>query len=235
MIKKLFFQGMLWAILISGCTPAGSVSPAVSQEPAVMREEEETVAADISEDPEIKNEWMIRDIFIPEDPCLKDTPFMNGSIECVLKYEPDLERIRSEERANGYLTYWIGDGIEYVTHFEDLDIIGVIISDNYSLSGGLKIGMKETELQERFPMMDKCEKGDLEKGEGMIVFASSIMNDKMGPLQTTDYDCVYAYSRGASDKEVEEYEINGTIAYSVAAFIKEGEVCKIVLDRPTAG
>lgn len=61
------------------------------------------------------------------------------------------------------------------------------------------------------------------------------MNDKMGPLQTTDYDCVYAYVRGASDEEVEEYEINGTIAYSVAAFIKEEEVCKIVLDRPTAG
>lgn len=255
MRKNLFLQGMLVTMLVSGCTPSESISPGERYTSTIMLDEAETtisgtiensgieienditeqdITIDGSQDI-IKNELVIQDILIPEDECLKNTPFMTGSMECVLKYDPDLERIKSEEGANGYFNYWIGDGIEYVTFAEAMDITGIVISDNYSLNCGLKIGMKESELLERFPMMEKCEKGDLKKGDGMIAFSSAIMNDEIGPLQTTEYDCAYAYVGRASDEEVEEYQINVTIAYSVVAFIKDGMVCKIVLDLPMAG
>lgn len=94
--------------------------------------------------------------------------------------------------------------------------------------------MKESDLQKCFPGMEKYEKGSLGEGHGKIVFVSLLMNDKLGPLQTTDYDCAYACVCVASEEEVEEYQINVTAAYSVTAFIKNGEVCKIVLDLPTA-
>lgn len=262
MRKNLLLQGMLVTMLVSGCTPTGGISPIGSHNPTIMPDEAETTLSGILEDSGIeiennieessenlikqeittnepqdiaKNELMVQDILIPEDACLKNTPFMTGNMECVLEYEPNLERIKSEEGANGYFNYWIGDGIEYVTFAEDRDIVGVIINNSYSLNCGLKIGMKETELREHFPMMEKCEKGDLKKGDGLIAFNSSIMNDEIGPLQTTEYDCAYAYVGRASDEEVEEYQINVTIAYSVVAFIKDGMVCKIVLDLPMAG
>lgn len=249
-------------MLVSGCTPTESIPPGERYKSAITSDETETTISGTVENPGIeienditepngnltkqditidgaqdiiKNELMIQDILIPEDECLKNTPFMTGNMECVLEYETDIERIKSEEGANGYFNYWIGDGIEYVTFAEAMDIIGVVISDNYSLNCGLKIGMKESELLEHFPMMEKCEKGDLKKGDGLIAFSSSIMNDEMGPLQTTEYDCAYAYVGRASDEEVEKYQINVTITYSVVAFIKDGMVCKIVLDLPTAG
>lgn len=190
---------------------------------------------EIAENESIKNELTIQDILIPEDECLKNTPFMAGSVECILDHYPDLERIRSEEGANGYFNYWMGDGIEYITYAENSNISGVVISANYSLNCGLRIGMEEKKLQQYFPCMEKLEKKNLMEGQGLVVFAGAIMNDEMGPLQTTDYDCVYAYVHAASDEEVDEYQISGTTAYSVTAFINNEEVCKIVLDRPTAG
>ena len=61
------------------------------------------------------------------------------------------------------------------------------------------------------------------------------LRDKMGPLQTTDFDYAYYYVRGASDEEVEKYHISRFIAYSVIAFIKDGVICKLFLDSPMVG
>lgn len=195
---------------------------------------EETTAGG-SRGSEVKNELVISDIFIPEDECLKHTPFMSGSVECVLQDNPNLERVKSEERANGYFNYWKGDGIEYVTYGEEQNICGIIISDHYSLDCGLKIGMEEADLQKNFPVMDRYEKENLLRERGQIIFSGNMMCDKLGPLQTTDYDYAYACVCGASEEEVEEYQINVTTGYSVTAFIKDGKVCKIVLDLPMAG
>lgn len=224
MRKNQIFICLMIMAAISGCAPGEKVPSAIVQEETV----EETEAV-------VKNELTIPDIFIPEDECLKNAPFMTGSMECVLKYNPELERVKSVDHANGYFNYWKGNGIEYITHSARTNIFGLIITDHYSLSCGLKIGMKESDLQQQFPVMEKFEKGNLTEGRGAIVFPSSLMNDEMGPLSTTDYDYVYACACAASDEEVEEYQIAGTIAYSVTAFIKNGKVCKIVLDLPTAG
>ena len=253
MRKKLFFQGVLLTMLISGCMATEKTLPTVSNRSITIQDGEETIISDICENPEaekeddvekldqrlinqdiIKYNLTIRDILIPEDAYLKSVPFMVGSMEGVLTYNPNLKKTKSEEGANGYFNYWTGSGIEYITYGEDWGIYGLIISSDYSLNCGLKIGMKESELQKYFPVMEKYEKRNLKK-EGQIIFAGNMMRDKLGPLKTTDYDCVYACVCAASEKEVEEYKIYGTIAYSVTAFVKDGKVCKIVLDLPTAG
>lgn len=228
MRKNQIFICLMIMAAISGCAPGENVPPAIMQEETGR--ETDTGSQDV-----VKNELTIPDIFIPEDECLKNALFMTGSMECVLKYNPELERVTTVDHGNGYLVYWKGDGIEYVDFCEDMDIYGIVITDHYSLNCGLKIGMEESDLQQKFPVMEKFEKGNLTKGQGIIVFSSSLMNDEMGPLSTTDYDYVYACACAASDEEVEEYQITGTIAYSVIAFIKNGKVCKIVLDLPTAG
>lgn len=225
MRKNQIFICLMIMAAISGCAPGENVPPAIMQEETV-RETEDVV----------KNELTIPDIFIPEDECLKNAPFMASDIECILNSNPKLERIKSVDHANGYFNYWKGNGIEYLTYSEGTTIFGLIITDNYSLSCGLKIGMKESDLQQKFPVMEKFEKGNLlMEGHGQIVFLSNLMRDEMGPLSTTDYDYVYACTCAASEEEVKEYQITGTIAYSVTAFVKDGKVCKIVLDLPMAG
>ncbi len=200
-------------------------------------------AAENSESKTVKNELLLQDLFIPEDECLKNASFMTPDImESVLKYYPDLKPVKSEEGEHGHFTYWKRDGIEYitwgyegtdaagiVTKYEDMDVVGLSIVSGCSFSCGLKPGMQERELIQYFPCMKEFDKVD------DTYFRSLIMKDKMGPLQTTDYDYAYYYSRGASDEEVEKYHISRSIAYSVSAFIKDGVVCKIVLDSPTAG
>ena len=86
-----------------------------------------------------------------------------------------------------------------------------------------------------FDFLEMHEKENLLRERGQIIFLSNIMCDKLEPLRTTDYDCAYACVCTASEEEVEEYQINVTIGYSVTAFIKDGRVCKIVLDLPMAG
>lgn len=258
MRKKLgFYMGLMLVMSISGCTHAENISSTIVNGSSIMQDEtvkepdEGPVAPDQTSASEtlsvsdkilgteetttdelqdmIKYELTIQDILIPEDECLRHTPFMTGSVESVMKYNPNLKRVKSEEHANYCFNYWKGDGIEYVTNSDDPDIYGLIISANYSLNCGLKIGMKESDLQKNFPVMEKYEKGNLREGHGQIVFVSNIMNDKLGPLQTTDYDCAYACDCSASEEEVEEYQIKVTTAYSVTAFIKDGEVCKMSL------
>lgn len=239
MRKELkFCVGLMFVMSISGCTiHTQDGSSAIENETSIMhdetiREPEETTADGLLSI--VKDELTIQDILVPEDECLRDTPFMAGSVECVMKYNPDLERIKSEEHFNYCFNYWKGDGIEYVTTSEDLDIYGLIITANYSLNCGLKIGMRESDLQKYFPVMEKYEKGNLKEGRGQIIFAGNLMTDKLGALQTTDYDCAYACVCAASEKEVEKYQIKVTTAYSVTAFVKDEEVCKIVLDLPMA-
>ena len=152
MRKKIsFYIGLILVVSISGCAQAKNILPTMGNESSIMRDENvgesddktvtqqrtstsdtlyvsdesletEKTTADVFQDSMIKNELIISDIFIPEDECLKHTPFMSSSVECVLQYNPNLERVKSEEGANGYFNYWKGDGIEYVTYNEDLNM-----------------------------------------------------------------------------------------------------------------
>ena len=114
-MRRKYFYGILSAILISGCAQAENLSSTAANSSIIIQDKTE------------KNELTIQDILISEDECLKNTPFMAGSVECILAHYSDMEQIRSEEGANGYFNYWIGDGIEYITYSEDPDIAGVVI------------------------------------------------------------------------------------------------------------
>lgn len=242
-MRKLTMFWLLLLMLLPGCIKETDAKLTTTNSSVSY----ENVAAsdhviESSESKTIKNEILLPDLFIPEDECLKNASFMTANImENILKHYPDLKPVKSEEGTNGHLTYWKRDGIEYITwgyestnadgtvqKDEDMDIVGLSIVSGCSFSCGLKPGMKESDLIQYFPCMIKFDKGD------DTYFRSSIMRDKMGPLQTTDYDYAYYYSHGASDEDVEKYHISRSIAYSVSALIKDGVVCRIVLDSPTA-
>jgi len=259
-MRRKVLYGILMMMLLSGCTKTDPSSPAVSSSQETIQDQadstDESVAesqvsseqvAEYSENKTVKNELLLEDLFIPEDECLKDASFMTANImESILKYYPDLVPVKSEERLNGHFNYWKRDGIEYITagheyyrteygadgnetevieKYEGMEVMGLSIVSGCSFSCGLRLGMTESELKQYFPCMEKRDEKELR---------SMIMRDKMGPLQTTDFDCAYYYNRGASDEEVEKYHILRSIAYSVTAFIKDGVVCKLFLDSPTS-
>ena len=249
-MRKKVLYGILMMLLLSGCTKTDPSSPAVSSSQETIQDQTDSTAespvsseqvAEDSENKKVKNELLLEDLFIPEDECLKDASFMTTNImESILKYYPDLTPVKSEEGANGHCTYWKRDGIEYITtgcdstdaagtviKYENMEVLGLSIVSGCSFSCGLKSGMKESELKQYFPCMEKIDKIE------DTYLAGFIMRDKMGPLQTTDFDYVYHYRRGASEEEVEKYRISRSIAYSVTAFMKDGEVCKLFIDSPT--
>lgn len=255
-MRRKVLYGILMMLLLSGCTKTDPSSPAVSGSQETIQDQADSTAesvaesqvsseqvAEDSENKKVKNELLLEDLFIPKDECLKDASFMTANImESILKYYPDLTPVKSEEGANGHCTYWKRDGIEYITtgcdstdaagtaiKYEDMDVFGLSIVSGCSFNCGLRPGMKESELKQYFPCMKKVDEVD------NIYLNTIIRNDKMGPIQTTNFDYMYCYIRGASDEEVEKYRISGTIAYSVVAFIKDGEVCMLFLNLPTAG
>lgn len=177
----------------------------------------------------------ISDILIPESPYLSEVPFMAADLEHVLTYDPELEKVEGYDSGNGHFNYWKGIGIEYVTYFTDNDIVGMIInSSDYSLANRIRVGMTESELLQTGYPFEKYE-SETNSGRGAIVFGSGLLNDEIGPLNTIDYDHIYAYVGSASDDEVSYYEITGTICYSVVLLMKDDVVDTIVLDLPTAG
>ena len=259
-MRRKVLYGILVMLLLSGCTKTDPSSSTVSGSQELIQDQTDSTAespvsseqvAEDSENKKVKNELLLEDLFIPEDECLKDASFMTTNImESILKYYPDLTPTKSEEGANGHCTYWKRDGIEYITagheyyrteygadgsetevieKYEDMDVFGLSIVSGYSFSCGLRPGMKESELKQYFPCMKKVDKDD------DTYLISHNLRDKMGPLQTTDFDYAYYYVRGASDEEVEKYHISRSIAYSVTAFIKDGVVCKLFLDSPMVG
>ena len=242
-------------LLLSGCTKTDTLSSTVSGSQELTQDQADSTAERVAESPvsseqvaedsenkKVKNELLLEDLFIPEDECLKDTPFMTPDImENILKYYPDLKSVKSGEGPNGYYIYWKRDGIEYVTdgydvtdaagtvtEYENMDVFGLSIVSGCSFSCGLRPGMKESELKQYFPCMKKTDKIEDD------YMARIIMSGEMGPLQTTDFDYAYCYERWVSEEDAEKYRISSSVAYRVIAFIKDEVVCKFFLSIPQA-
>lgn len=188
-----------------------------------------------SGDFERKTKIGVADILIPESSCLAATPFMASDMEHILEYDSELERVEGSEGANGHYIYWKGAGIEYVTYSTGNDLLGVILNhDSYSLANGIQTGMAESELLQTGYPFDKYENAE-DSGPGAVIFGSGLLRDEEGPLNTTDYDSIYAYAGTVSAEEVHAYGIREDTCYSIVLLIKDGVVNKVILDMPAAG
>lgn len=191
-------------------------------------------AAEAGFEDEVKYEY----IFVPEDPCLSNKPFMTVSVNDILKYYPDLKKTDSEEGANGHFVFFDSDGITYISHSAaNGNVVGLVIyNDNYSLNCGIKPGMSESTLIKEIPFMDKYTKEDILSGEGKcgMIFSSMLLRDRISPLNNADYDSAYACITAPGEDERLKYGSSYTIPYTIIALIKDKKVNKIILDMPTA-
>lgn len=214
------------------------ISSEKSEEVIPESDDIQTIHAEPADEADFEDEVNYESVFVPEDSCLSNKPFMTVSIDDISKHYSDLEETISEERANGHFIFLHRDGITYVSHSAAHgNIIGLIIdSNNYSLSCGIKSGMSESTLAKEFSFMDKYTKEDILKGEGRcaMIFDSMLLSDKMSPLNNTDYDSAYAYITAPGEDERLKYDSSYTIPYTIIALIKDKKVNKIILDMPTA-
>lgn len=202
----------------------------IIQEGTSSRESEESVKIGIS------------DILIPESVYLAEIPFMAVDIHDVLDNSSELEKFSGREGANGHYNYWKGTGIEYVTYSSGGEpasgvepVIGVILSDSsYSLANRIQAGMAEEDLVKAGYPFEKYESGT-SAGRGDLVLESALLRDENSPLNTTDYDYIYAYIGTVSADEAQDYGITATSCYSIVLLIKDGIINKVILDLPTAG
>jgi len=184
---------------------------------------------------DIKKEPGISDILIPENVYLAEIPFMAFDIHSILEDCSELEKFSGPEGANGHYNYWKESGITYVTYSAWDEPVGVILSDGrYSLANGIQAGMTEEDLIRTGYPFEKYESGTSE-GKGAVVFGSGLLRDESGPLNTTDYDSIYAYVGTVSADEAQEYGITEMSCYSIVLPIKDGIISKVILDLPTAG
>lgn len=196
----------------------------IIQEGTSSRESEESVEIGIS------------DILIPESVYFAEIPFMAVDIHDVLENSSELEKFSGREGANGHYNYWKGIGIEYVTYSSGGEsVIGVILSDSsYSLANGIQVGVAEEDLIKAGYPFEKYE-SSTSVGRGTLVFESALLRDEDSPLNTTDYDYIYAYIGTVSAEEAQDYGITATSCYSIVLLIKDGIINKVILDLPTAG
>lgn len=174
------------------------------------------------------------DILIKEHPLLENTPFYSTTIEDIEeKYSEKLAVSYSEEKLDGFLTYYKGDGIVYITT-EDGGLYSVILTnDNYEFGCGLKIGMSESEINKlnlSFSSYDKDEIGVDKK------VSSYLLSYEKGPLSMFDFNSLYYYSATLnadvdSDNEMDSFSGR---CIGLMVLMKDGKSIAVFTDWPNA-
>lgn len=180
--------------------------------------------------------FSINDILVSGKPFGEDRPFMLININDITSTGHALKKTESTERANGHFIYWEDEGIIYVTHSSDTHLVSLILKKGeLALGCGLKIGMKEPEIQSLNLPFEKFVKEDLLDESKSIAFASNVIRDEKNPISTEDFDSLYVYIGSIPEEEMVEYGINTTSCVSIVALIKNETISNIILDMPTAG
>lgn len=180
--------------------------------------------------------FSINDIFVSGKPFVEERPFMLININDIISTGRALEKTESTEHANGHFIYWKDEGITYVTHSTGTNLVSLILNKSgLALNCGLKIGMKETEIQSLGLTFEKFVKEDLLDESKSLTFAGSLMRDEKNPINTEDFDSLYVYVGSIPEEEMVEYGINTTSCVSIVALIKDETISNIILDMPTAG
>ncbi|WMJ86820.1 hypothetical protein [Anaerocolumna sp. MB42-C2] len=174
------------------------------------------------------------DILIKEHPLLENTPFYSATIENIKgKYSEKLAVSYSEEKLDGFLTYYTGDGIVYITT-EDGGLYSVILTnDNYEFACGLKTGMSESEINKlnlSFNIYDKDEIGVDKK------VSSYLLSYKKGPLSMFDFDSIYYYSAILNAEVDSDNEMDSFAGRCIGliVFMKDGKSIAVSTDWPNA-
>lgn len=212
-----------------------SVKSEVNDKNEGYTEMKETNQEPSTDDSALKT-FSINDIFVSGKPFREDRPFMLVNINDIASAGHALKKTESVERANGHFIYWEDEGIIYVTHSSDTHLVSLILNRSGSaLNCGLKIGMKEPEIQLLDLPFEKFEKEELFDESKSLTFASNVIRDEKNPINTEDFDSLYVYIGSIPEEEMLEYRINTTSCVSIVAFIKNETVSNIILDMPTAG
>lgn len=174
------------------------------------------------------------DILIKGHPLLENTPFYNTTMEDIKeKNSEKLAVSYSEEKLDGFLTYYKGDGIVYITT-EDGGLYSIILTnDNYEFACGLKTGMSESEINKlnlSFNIYDKDEIGVDKK------VSSYLLSYKKGPLSMFDFDSLYYYSAilNAGDDTDNEMDSFAGSCIGLIVFMKDGKSIAVSTDWPNA-
>jgi len=173
------------------------------------------------------------DIFVKNHPLLENTSFYTTTIDNIKEKCPEkLDITYSEERLDGYLTYYKGDGIIYITT-EDGILYSVILTNNkYEFGYGLKVGMDESEISDLdilFNIYNKDEIGVDKKVN------SYLLSCEIGPLAMFDFDTLYYYSAALYDENETENQDGFTgRCLGLMAFMKDGKLIAVFTDWPNA-
>ncbi len=174
------------------------------------------------------------DIFIKSHSLLKNTPFYTATIDNVKeKCLEKLDITYSEEKSDGYLTYYKGDGITYITT-EDGSLYSIILTNNkYEFGCGLKVGLDESEISNldiSFRIYNKDEIGVDKKVN------SYLLSYEIGPLSMFDFDTLYYYSATLYDENKTESHVDGFTGrcMGLMAFMKGGKLIAVSTDWPNA-
>lgn len=183
-------------------------------------------------DNQISNdEFSVEDVYVVGNPILSNCLFLKVNIDDIKNIESDFVGYDGDEHANGNFTYWEGNGITYVTHSTmegDLYAI-IIITDQYHLGCGLKVGMKEDEIAALKLPFTACSKEDYPRD-------SFFLEDSGSPLQAQDYDTIYLYQFGRIPEDaVKENSIITGGRISITALVKDGIVVSVFTNIPVAG
>lgn len=181
-----------------------------------------------------KNRIDKEDIFIKSHSLLKNTPFYTETIDNVKeKCLEKLDITYSEEKLNGYLTYYKGDGITYITT-EDGSLYSIILTNNkYEFGCGLKVGLDENEISNldiSFRIYNKDEIGVDKK------LNSYLLSYEIGPLSMFNFDTLYYYSATLYDENETESHVDVFTGrcMGIMAFMKDGKLIAVSTDWPNA-
>ncbi len=216
----IYFITFIMVMVGTGCTKETTQDDNILIQPDVNGNEEKQI-----------NE---KDISIKGHPLLANTPFYNTTIDDIEEeYSEKLEVSYSEEKLNGFLTYYKGDGIVYITT-EDGGLYSVILTnDNYEFGCGLKIGMSESEINKlnlSFSSYDKDEIGVDKK------VSSYLLSYEKGPLSMFDFNSLYYYSATLnadvdSDNEMDSFSGR---CIGLMVLMKDGKSIAVFTDWPNA-
>lgn len=174
------------------------------------------------------------DIFIESHSLLKNTLFYTATIDSVKeKCSEKLDITYSEEKLDGRLTYYKGDGIIYITTDDGWLYSVILTNDNYEFGCGLKVGMDENEINDLgipFNIYDKNEIGVDKK------ISSYLLSYETGPVSMFDFDTLYYYSAALYSEDETENQIDSFAGGCMAfmAFMKDGNLVAVSTDWPNA-
>lgn len=155
-------------------------------------------------------QFSITDVFMENHPVLKDRLWKWTSWEEIQRLCPEnYEEKISEEGANGWIIYEIGEGImyalpQYIEGKKEDQIAAVMLtSDKYKLRCGLQVGMEEKQLEEVGMPLSRYPKEIINAPEGGISLLKG-----MEDVGIPEYDSIYCFDNGVMN----EQEMNGLLA-----------------------